>query len=100
MGIISCILAILGTMVLINVSAVLGFIVYLVAFVLSLQTLKSKVDYNDSFSIIKFIKKISLKNFFEESVHTIIVAMLPIIVIMGFYYWIYVDTYRFINSLY
>ncbi|MBQ6885542.1 MAG: hypothetical protein IJN56_07420 [Clostridia bacterium] len=100
MGFICLALAILGLLVLTKVSAVLGFILYLLAFILSLHTLRNQVAYDDTFSIFKFIKKISLKNFFEESVHTIIVICLPIVMIIGCYHWIYVDTFRFINSLY
>lgn len=100
MGILSAAVFIISILLLYNVSAVLGFIVYLVAFILSLHILRSKVKYDESFSIIKFIKNISLKNFFDESVHTIIVACLPIIILIGCYQWIYVDTFRFVNSLF
>lgn len=100
MGMLSLLVAVVGMVVLTKVSAILGFIIYLVAFIFSLHTLRSKLDYNDSFSIIKFIKNISFKNFFEESVHTIIVAALPLVVIIGCYFWIYVDTARFVNSLF
>lgn len=100
MGILSLAVFIISILLLYNVSAVFGFIVYLVAFILSLHILRSKVNYDESFSIIKFIKNISFKNFFDESVHTIIVVCLPIIILIGCYQWIYVDTFRFINSLF
>lgn len=100
MGVAALVIALFGIVLLYNISAVLGFLVYLVAFIISLHMLRSKVSYDESFSIIKFLKNISLKNFFDESVHTIIVACLPIVVIIGWYQWVVVDTFRFINSLY
>lgn len=100
MGIISLIIAILGFALLFKVSAILGFIVYLVAFILSLHTLKSKVGYEDTFSIFKFIKNINKENFLSEGIHTVIVACIPLVTIIGLYQWIYVDTFRFVNSLF
>lgn len=91
---------IVAMLLLFNVSAILGTIVYLVAFGISLMELKSKVAYEKTFSIIEFIKNIKKDTLFTEGIYTIIVAILPVIVIIAIYRWIVVDTIRGMNALY
>lgn len=100
MSIIVLIAALVGVLVMFNVSAIFGLIIYGVAFIFSLHNLKSKVDYDDTFSILKFIKRISKNNLLEEGIYTIIVACLPLVLIAGAYCWIVLDTVRFVNSLF
>ena len=99
-GIITLIIAIIGILVLFKVRAILGGIIYLVAFGFGLYMLKSKVDYSATFSISYFIKNIRKENFWTEGIYTIIVVLLPLIVCITIYRWIVVDTVRDVNNLY
>lgn len=91
---------IVAMLLLFNVSAIIGGIVYLIAFGVSLRELKGKVAYEETFSIMKFIKNIKKDTLLTEGVFTIIVAILPIIVIIATYRWIVVDTIREVDKIY
>lgn len=91
---------IMAMLLLFKVSAVIGGIVYLLAFGISLKELKGKVAYAESFSIMKFIKNIKKDTLLTEGVFTIIVAVLPLIVIIALYRWIVVDTVREVDALF
>ncbi|MBO5248029.1 MAG: hypothetical protein J6B54_01875 [Clostridia bacterium] len=81
-------------------SAILGGIIYLMAFGYSLYILRSQVDYNGTLSIIKFLKNIRKDNFWKEGIYTVIVAVLPLVILLGTYLWIFVDTARSVNFFY
>lgn len=91
---------IVAILLLFNVSAIIGGIVYLLAFGISIRELKGKVAYEESFSIMKFIKNIKKDTLLTEGVFTIIVAVLPLIVIIALYRWIVVDTAREVDALF
>ena len=82
------------------VSAILGWVVYLLAFGISLMELRSKVAFEETFSIIYFIKNIRKDTLFTKRVLTIIVAALPLIAVIVTYRWIAVDTVREVDSLF
>ncbi len=82
------------------VSAILGGVVYLLAFGISLMELRSKVAFEETFSIIYFIKNIRKDTLFTKRVLTIIVAALPLIAVIVTYRWIAVDTVREVDSLF
>lgn len=83
-----------------GVSAILGGVVYLLAFGISLMELRSKVAFEETFSIIYFIKNIRKDTLFTKRVLTIIVAALPLIAVIVTYRWIAVDTVREVDSLF
>lgn len=91
---------IVSMLLLFNVSAIIGGLVYLLAFGISLRELKGKVAYGESFSIMKFIKNIKKDTLLTEGIFTIIVAVLPLIVIIALYRWIVVDTAREVDALF
>lgn len=91
---------IIAMLLLFNVSAIIGGIVYLLAFGISLRELKGKVAYEGSFSIMKFIKNIKKDTLLTEGIFTIIVAVLPLIVVIALYRWIVVDTVREVDALF
>ena len=99
-GIVTVVFTIISLIVLFNVSALIGGFLYLLAFAFSLHQLKSKVGYEESFSIMSFVKNISKDNFWEEGIFTIIVILIPLIVIIATYRWIFVDTAREVNAIY
>lgn len=98
-SIIVIVIFIVAMLLLFNVSAIIGGIVYLLAFGISLMELKSKLSYEETFSIIKFIKNIKKDTLLTEGVFTIIVAILPLIVIIAIYRWVVADTIREVDSL-
>lgn len=83
-----------------EVSAILGGVVYLLAFGISLMELRSKVAFEETFSIMYFIKNIRKDTLFTEGVFTIIVAALPLIAVIAIYRWIAVDTVREVDALF
>lgn len=99
-GILVIAITVIGIIVLYNVSAILGVIIYLVAFAASLKELKGKVAFDATFSIQSFLKNINKNSFWEEGVFTIIVALIPIIICSGIWQWLFADTLREVNMFY
>ena len=100
MGILLLVVALLGVFTMIKFSALIGGIIYIIAFWLSLNTLKSKVNYDDQFSIVKSLKDINKDNFSTHGLCAIVVASLPIVIIIGLYSWIVLDSIRSVNFYY
>lgn len=91
---------VIAMLLMFKVSAIAGGFVYLLSFAISLMELRSKVAYEETFSILNFMKNIRKETLLTEGVFTIIVAILPLIVIIATYRWIVVDTIREVNSLF
>ena len=100
MGIVCLIVALVGVFTMLEFSAILGGIIYIIAFILSLNVLKSKVNYDEQFSIVKSLKEINKENFSTHGLCAIVVAALPIVLIIGLYSWIVLDSIRSVNFFY
>lgn len=100
LGIVVLIITLVALNILFKVSALVGFIIYLVAFGISLHRLKQEVAYDSSFSIGYFIKNFKSSEFWTQGIFTIVVAIIPIIVCIAAYRWIYTDTIRQVDAIY
>lgn len=90
--------AVLGTVagifLMFKVWAVLGMIVYMITFGLSLHELRQQVSYEETFNIFTFLRRINKETFWQEGVFAIVVAIIPIIVGVFLYTWIVLDSVR------
>lgn len=91
---------IVAMLLMFKVSAIFGGIVYLLAFGISLMELRSKVAFEETFSIMGFIKNIRKNTLLTEGVFAITVAILPLVAVIATYRWIAVDTVRKVDALF
>lgn len=101
-GFVCTFLTLLGIFVMFNVSSPLGYIIYIIAFIGSYIDLKDEYDENKYSGIfdfgITYMKEHKL--FSEGGIKVVIVAILPLISIIGIHRWIYADTLRYVDSIF
>lgn len=85
---------VLGVFLMLKVWAIIGMVVYVITFGLSVFKLKQSVGYEDTFNIMVFFKRISKDTFWQEGIFAIVVAILPIIICIFLYSWIVLDSVR------
>lgn len=85
---------VIGIFLMLKVWAILGMIVYMITFGLSLFKLKHNVGYEETFNIMVFLKRISKNTFWQEGIFAIIVAIIPAVICIFLYSWIILDSVR------
>lgn len=85
---------VIGLFLMLRVWSILGMIVYLITFGLSLFKLKHNVSYEGTFNIIVFLKRINKDTFLQEGIFAIIVAIIPIVICIFLYSFIILDSVR------
>lgn len=100
LGIFAGIIAIISILVLYKISAVIGMILYLIAFGIAITELKKDSEFNQG-NHLEYCKSCFRKErFLSKGIPLIIVVLIPLIVIIAIYRWIYADTIRSVNNLY
>ena len=96
----SVIITLVGIFIMFEVSALVGMIIYLIAFALSFNELRKDPEYRPE-TIVPFAKKcLSKENFKGMGLMFLVVAILPLMAVIGSYRWIVTDTYREVESMY
>lgn len=85
---------VIGLFLMLRVWSILGMIVYLITFGLSLFKLKHNVSYEGTFNIMVFLKRINKDTFLQEGIFAIIVAIIPIVICIFLYSFIILDSVR------
>lgn len=95
-------IAALGVLFLFRISAPLGFVIYLVAFTLSLKEVKKDFESSDqSEGIWKFgLSYIKKEKFLSKGIYILIIAALPVMAIIGIERWLFADTERVTNYIF
>ena len=96
----SVIITLVGIFIMFEVSALVGMIIYLIAFALSFNELRKDPEFRPE-TIVPFAKKcLSKENFKGMGLMFLVVAILPLMAVIGSYRWIVTDTYREVESMY
>lgn len=96
----SVIITLVGIFIMFEVSALVGMIIYLIAFALSFNELRKDSEFRPE-TIVPFAKKcLSKENFKGMGLMFLVVAILPLMAVIGSYRWIVTDTYREVESMY
>ena len=85
---------VIGIFLMLKVWAILGMIVYMITFGLSLFKLKHNVSYEETFNIMVFLKRINKDTFWQEGIFAIIVAIIPVVIGIFLYSFIILDSAR------
>lgn len=100
LGIFAGIIAIISIMVLYKISAVIGMILYLIAFGIAITELKKDSEFNQG-NHLNYCKSCFCKeSFLSKGIPLIVVILIPLIVIIAIYRWIFADTIRSVDNLY
>lgn len=96
----SVVITLVGIFIMFEVSALVGMIIYLIAFTLSFNELRKDSEFRPE-TIVPFAKKcLSKENFKGMGLMFLVVAILPLMAVIGSYRWIVTDTYREVESMY
>lgn len=98
-GIVYVIVAVVGILVMFNISSPIGGFIYLISFIGAYSKLKNIYSMSKREGVISFAKQYLKKDkIFNEGMMVIIVVAIPIVIIIGVHRWIYADTMRMVDS--
>lgn len=100
LGVFTGIIAIISIMVLYKISAVIGMILYLIAFGIAITELKKDSAFNQGNHLDYCKSCLRKERFLSKGIPLIVVILIPLIVIIAIYRWIFADTIRSVDNLY
>lgn len=96
-GIAVLVIAIVGLIVMLAKNGIVGLIIYLIAAAISVFSL-SKENRNSISAIITYIKNtichISSKTLLTNDIYAIIIALVPVMILIGLFVFFYIDPIR------
>lgn len=95
-------IAMLGVWIMFHISSPLGFIVYLMSFLLALSEVKKDYEKSDCpKGIFKFgLEYLRKQKFLSKGILILIIVAAPIMVIVGLDRWLFADTERMSDYIY
>lgn len=99
MAIVAVILVIAGVVLMFSVSAILGSILYVAAFLYSLYVLRPKILVDGQLSVEGFTNALKSKDFLNETLYAFVIASAIIVIPIALYCWIWLDSKREVEAI-
>lgn len=97
--IIVMIIALIGVIYMCIKSAIIGIIIFGVAFLVSLYKVKSDMKYEEKLDINYIIGCVTKEDFLNKGVYALVTALLPIIVVIFFIMILFIEPSRQIDQI-